>query len=223
MDDDLAETIHRLLLGEGSGGPFVARAETAMIEGTPQPLLENPTALLKMLDELGFGRSFSSRVDNKEADQCESEFEAQENSWRRQGFNAFSKVHRSKVDDHVAFGVGGNIDANSNLVKAAGATQYQDQPAVALANHDAPVIVAAKWLLDENLSGKEVAQALTLIKKNNVTMEGGQIATRYETPATSSVYIPQPRRSNRVRNAVGVLAANLKREPNRIHFTDIFA
>lgn len=222
-DDDLADTIHRLLLGEGAGGPFVARAETSMIEGTPQPLLETPTALLKMLDEHGFGRSFSSRVNNAQADQCEGEFEAREDSWRGKGFDAFTKVHRSRVDNDVALGVGGNIDANSNLVKAAGATQYQDKPAVDLVGADPALAIAAKWLLDENLSGREVAQALTLTEKRNVTMENGRVSTRYETPVSASVYIPQPRRSSRVSNAVGVVAASLKREPNRIYFADLFA
>lgn len=222
-DDDLAGMIHRLLLGESSGGPFVALAETSMIEGTPQPLLAPPSALLKMLDAHGFDRSFSSRVNNDQADQCESQFIAQENSWREQGYDSFTKIHRSAVDKQVAFGVGGNIDANNNLVRAAGATQYEDNSAVPLVRHDAPVTVAAQWLLDKNLSGKEVAQALALTGKQNVTMENGQVASRYETPVSSSVYIPQARRSSRVRNSVGVVATNLKKDPNRIYFADLFA
>lgn len=222
-DGDLAETVHRLLFGESSSGLFVARAETRMIEGTPQPLLDTPSALLKILDTLGFDRSFSSRVNNEKADQCENEFIAQENSWRRQGFNAFTKINRSAIDHQVAFGVGGNIDANSNLVKAAGATQYEDQPAVPLTEHDAPIGIAVKWLMDKNLSGKEVAQVLALTEKKNVTMEGGQTATRYETPVTNSVYIPQPRRNSRVSNAVGVIATNLKKDPGSIYFTDLYA
>lgn len=222
-DEDLAETVHRVLFGEGSGSPFVARAETSMIEVTPQPLLPAPTALLEMLDAHGFNRSFSSRVNNDEADQCESEFVAREAAWRGQGFDAFTKIHRSTVDNNVAFGVGGNIDANRNLVKAAGATQYKDQPSVPLEGHDGPVIIAKRWLLDKKLSGKEVAQALALTEKQNVKMESGQIATRYETPASAGVFIPQPRRSSRVSNAVGVLAANLKKEPNYIYFADLYA
>lgn len=222
-DEDLAETVHRLLFGEGSGGPFVARAEARMIEDAPLPLLQPPTALLKMLDRHGFDRSFSSKVNNDEADQCESEFVAREAEWRGQGFDAFTKIHRSAVDNNVAFGVGGSIDANRNLVKAAGATQYKDQPSVPLVGHDGPLQIAAEWLLDKNLSGKEVAQALALIKKQDAEMEGGTRATRYETPVSASVYIPQPRRSSRVSNAVGVLAANLKKEPNHIYFADLYA
>jgi hypothetical protein len=222
-DDNLADTIHRLLLGEGSGGPFIARAETTMIEGVPQPLYDAPTALLKMLDSHGFDRRFSANPNNDEADQCAGEFEAREDSWRRQGFNAFSKIHRSKVDNHVAIGVGGNIDDNSNLTKASGATQYQNMPAVDLVGHDAAVTMATKWLLDKNLSGKELAQVLALTEKRNVAMESGQLTTRYETPVSAGVYIPQPRQSSRVRNAVGVIAANLKKEPNYIYFTDVYA
>jgi hypothetical protein len=223
LDEELADTIHRLLLGHNSGGPFIVRADATMIEGEPQPLYDAPTALLKMLDCHGFDRRFSGSPDNDEADQCQGEFESREDSWRRQGFNAFSKIHRSKVDNHVAIGVGGNIDDDSNLIKAAGATQYQDKPAVDLVGHDAAVTVATKWLLDKNLSGKELAQVLALTEKRNVSMESGQLATRYETPVSSGVYIPQPRRSSRVRNAVGVIAANLKKEPNNIYFTDVYA
>lgn len=222
-DEDLAETVHRVLFGQGSGGPFVARAEARMIEATPQPLLPPPTALLKMLDAHGFDRSFSSRVNNEEADQCESEFVAREAAWRGRGYDAFTKIHRSAVDPNVAFGVGGNIDANRNLVKAAGATQYKDEPSVPIDRNDGPVIIAKNWLLNKNLSGKEVAQALALTEKKDVEMESGQLATRYETPVSAGVFIPQPRRSSRVSNAVGVLAANLKKEPNNIYFADLYA
>lgn len=223
LDEDLADTIHRLLLGESSGGPFVARAETRMFEGTPQPLLSANTALLKMLDEHGFSRSFSSRMNKDEAAQCESEFIAKENSWRQRGFDAFTKVNRSKVDDDVAFGVAGNIDPNSNLVRAVGATQHENKAAKPLEGPDAPLTIAMKWLLDENLSGKEVAQALTPTNKSEVAVGNNQVAFRYETPATSGVYIPQARPSSRVRNAVGVLAANLKREPNNVFFADVYS
>lgn len=222
-DDELADTIHRLLLGQGAGGPFIARAETRMISGDPQPLYDAPTALLKMLDSHGFNRRFSANPDNDEADQCEGEFESREDSWRRQGFNAFTKIHRSKVDNHVAIGVGGNIDDDTNLIKAAGATQYQDKPAVDLVGHDAAVTMATKWLLDKNLSGKELAQVLALTEKRNVSMESGQLATRYETPVSTGVYIPQPRQSTRISNAVGVIAANLKKEPSDIYFADVYA
>lgn len=222
-DEDLAETIHRLLFGESSGGPFVARAETNMIEGTPQALLETPSALLRILDTHGFDRSFSSRINNEEADQCESQFVAQEKTWRDKGYDAFSKIHRSTVDKGVAFGVGGNIDADNNLIRASGATQFEEKPAMSLVGHDAPVVIATKWLLDKNLSGREVARVLALTEKRNVTMDSGQEATRYETPVSASVFIPQPRRNSRVRNSVGVLAANLTKEPNNIYFADLFA
>lgn len=222
-NEELADTIHRLLLGEESGGPFVARAEAKMYVGRPHPALSAQSGLLKMLDRQGFGRSFQRNINNDEAAQCKGDFERQEEQWRRQGFEAFTKVHRSTVDDHVAFGVGGNIDAGGNLVAAAGATQYQDNSAVPLVKHDPVSVVAGEWLLHGNLSPKEVAQALTPTGKKNVTLESGQIATRYETPASSVVYIPQPRGDSGVRNAVGVVAANLKKDPQNIYITDLFA
>lgn len=223
-DDDLEVTLKRLLLGESSGGPFVAHAQATMIPGSPQPLYDAPTALLKMLDSHGFDRRFSRNTNNDEADQCAGEFEAREDTWRRQGFNAFTKIHRSKVDNDVAIGIGGSIDeTGSNLIKAAGATQYQGQPAVDLVGPDAAVTMAMKWLLDKDLSGKEIAQVLALTEKRNVSMENGQRATRYETPVSAGVFIPQPRQNTRIRNAVGVIATNLKRAPNRIIFTDVYA
>lgn len=222
-DEDLADTIHRLLLGESAGGPFVARAETKMFVAQPRPLLPASTALIELLDSHGFDRTFRNCVNNDEADQCTEQFERQEDQWRKQGFEAFTKVHRSNVDNHVAFGVGGNIDANSNLVEAAGATQYQDNPAVPLVKHDPVSVLIGEWLLKRNLSGKEVAQALTPTEKKNVTLEGGQVATRYETPASAVVYIPQPRSDSGIRNAVGVVASNLKKDPNNIFISDLYA
>lgn len=222
-DEALADTIHRLLLGEGAGGRFVARAEAKMFLARPYQALSANTALLKMLDNHGFDRSFRRTVNYDEAEQCKGEFERQEDQWRKQGFGAFTKAHRSTIDNHVAFGVGGNIDSNSNLVEAAGATQYQDNPAVPLVKHDPVSVLAGKWVLQGNLSAKEVAQALTPIEKKNVTLDSGQVATRYETPASTVVYIPQPRGDSGIRNAVGVVAANHKKDPNNIFITDLFA
>lgn len=222
-DEELADTIHRLLLGESPGGPFVARAETNMFVRGPQPLLPATTGLLKMLDSQGFSRSFSNSVNNDDADQCKEQFERQEDQWRRQGFQAFTKVHRSTVDNQVALGVGGNIDSNNNLVEAAGATQYQDSPAVPLTKHDPVSLLVGKWLTQRNLSAKEIAQSLTPTEKKNVTLDSGQVATRYETPSSAVVYIPQPRRDSGIRNAVGVVAANLKKDPNNIYISDLFA
>ena len=222
-DEELTDTIHRLLLGEGTGGPFVARAESTMFVGRAQPLLPPTTALLKMLDAHCFNRQFSSTINNDEADQCTEQFERQEDQWRRRGYSAFTKVHRSGVDDDVAFGVGGNIDANSNLVEAAGAAQYGDKPAVALTKHDPITMLAGMWLRRKDMSPKEVVQALTPTEKTNVTLASGQDATRYETPASNVVYIPQPRRDSGVRNAVGVVASSLKKDPNNIYIADLFA
>lgn len=223
VDESLADTIHRLLIGESPGGPFVARAEANMFLASPYPFLSTEAGLLKLLEGHGFDRRFFGNVNNDEAAQCKGEFERQEDQWRKQGFEAFTKVHRSTVDDHVALGVGGNIDANGILAKAAGATQYQSNPAVPLVKHDPVSLGAGEWLLHRYLSPKEVAQALTPIEKKDVTLDSGQIATRYETPSTAAVYIPQQRPDSGVRNAVGVVAANLKKDPNNIFITDLVA
>lgn len=221
--EDLTDTIHRLLFGEGSGGPFVARAEANMFVRPPQQLLPANTALLKMLDSQGFDRCFSSTLNHDEAAQCKEQFERQEDGWRRQGFAAFTKVHRSTVDDRVALGVGGNIDGDRNLVEAAGAAQYEDEAAVPLEKHDPVTLLVGKWLHDGNLSGPEVAQALTPTEKKNAVLDSGAVATRYETPVSKVVYIPQPRRHSGVRNAVGVVASMLIKDPNNVYISDLFA
>lgn len=221
-DEDLADTIHRLLLGEGSGGPFVARAETNMFVRAPQPLLPASTALLKMLDSQGFDRCFSSNLNHDEAAQCKEQFERQEDGWRKQGFAAFTKVHRSTVDDRVALGVGGNIDGNRNLVEAAGAAQYGDKAAVPLEKHDPVSLLVGRWLHDRNLSGPEVAQALTPTEKKNATLDSGAVATRYETPVSAVVYIPQPRKDSGIQNAMGVVASMLKTDPNNVYISDLY-
>lgn len=221
-DEALADTIHRILLGESTGGPFVARAEANMFVGRAQRMMPASTGLLKMLDLQGFDRRFSSTINNDEAEQCKEQFERQEDRWRRQGCDAFTKVHRSTVDNRVAFGVGGNIDANSNLVDATGAAQYGSEPAVPLEKHDPFAVIIGKYLHEGKLSAQEVAQALTPTEKKNSTLDGGQVATRYETPVSAVVYIPKPRPNSGVRNAVGVIASNLKKDPNNIYIADAF-
>jgi hypothetical protein len=221
-DEDLAATLHRLLLGQGAGGAFVAQADTYVTEGPPQQLLDAPSALLNMLDRFGLEKSFSERVSYLDASQCEPHFKRQEETWRQHGFDAFTDVKRPLADNHVAIAVGGNIDSNHNLTTAAGATQYQAHPAVPLVNHDPGVVGAAWWLLHKNSSEKELAQRLAVIEKHNVAMDDGQTATRYETPVSASVYIPRPRRNSRVSNAVGIVAANHKSDPSNIYFADLY-
>jgi hypothetical protein len=223
-DEDLSVTIHRLLLGPRAGGPFVAYADANITLGEPQRLLSAPSALLKMLDSLGFNRYFSDRVGYEDAAQCRDNFEAQVTEWRspRYGFSSFTDVKRSASDEDVAVAVGGNIDSNNNLTQAAGSTQYQGLPAVALVKNDPIVAVATKWLLEKNLSGKELAQALAVTRKSEVAMDGDEKAMRYETPVTASVYIPRPPQQSRVENAVGVLAAHLKKAPNNVYVAEMY-
>jgi hypothetical protein len=223
QNEDFNDMIHRLLFGEGATGPFVARAEANTLLYPPQPFLPANTALLKMLDVHGFNRRFLSSVDNDEADQCTEQFERQEDDWRKKGFDAFTKVHRSTVDNHVAFGIGGNIDRDSNLVDAAGASQYGDKAAVPLEKHDPVTLIASRWIHQRNLSPQELTQALAPIEKKNTILNNNQVATRYETPVSTVVYIPQPRPGSGLRNAVGVVASSLKKSPNTIHIADFFA
>lgn len=221
--DDLEATLRRLLLGRSTGGEFVAHADTRIIEGTPQQLLDAPSALLKTLDDLKLDRSFSGCVNYTEASQCRDNFKRREEEWRRGGFEDFTDVKRSPRDKDVAVLLGGNIDRDSNLNHAAGATQYQQSPAIPLHNHDPGVTRAAWWLLNKNLSGKELAQGLAVIEKRNIKMDDGQTSTRYETPVSASVYIPRPRHKSQVSNAVGIVATHNKNEPNSIYFADLYA
>jgi hypothetical protein len=223
-DDDLAATLSKLLSGKSAGGTFVARAsDTSIIEGEPQRLLGAPSALLKMLDHLELDRSFSDKVDYSDSRQCKEHFELQERTWRQQhGFEAFTDVKRAPADDQVAIAVGGNLDSDHNLIEAAGATQYHDHPAKPIIANDPGLILAAWWLLHKDSSEKELAQRLAVIEKQNLVMDGDQTATRYETPISASVYIPRPRRNSRISNAIGIIAANHKNDPNNIYFADLY-
>jgi hypothetical protein len=220
-NEDLKSLLHRLLLGERPSGPFVAHADTYLIQGAPQKLLAAPAALLGILDTLGIKRAFSDRMDYTEASQCKGNFEEQEKTWRDNGFTSFSDVHRANIDPDVAVGVGGVIDNDRKLTYAMGASQYQQVPAVSLAGHDPTITLATRWLLDPNLTNKEIAQSMALTDKRDVAIDSGSSATRYETPVSSSVYIPRPRQNSGVHNAIGVVAANSKKDPSRIFFADL--
>jgi len=218
--DDLETTLAALLRNEAPRGPFIANAKTILVEADPYKLLGAPAALLRTLDEMGLERRFSTCMPYSEAAQCRPHFEAQERKWRDNlNFTSFTGVKRPRSDSDVAIAVGGNIDSDSNLVSAAGATQYQDFPAISLDNVDPDVGRAVEILLKGKLSGAETTQALALINKEAVDMN----AMRYETPVSSSVYIPHPRRTSRVRNARGLIAANTKADPERIYISDAYA
>jgi len=221
-EEDLAATLERLLLGRELGGPFVAQAKTYLVEAEPYKLLGTPAALLGILDDLELDRRFSNCMAYHEASQCRAHFESQEAKWRRTSFNSFTGVKRPRSDHDVAIAVAGDIDTNSNLVQAAGATQYQNFPAVSLDKIDPDITRAVKLLLSDNLSGTEGTQALAVIDKRDVAIDDSERATRYETPVGSSVYIPHARRTSRVNNAVGLLAANTKRTPNKIYVADVY-
>lgn len=223
-DEDLAATLRQLLLGQSAGGAFVAQAETYIIEGQPQQLLDAPAAFLNILDHLELDRCFSSRINYDNAAQCKKYFEQQESIWRspQHGFDAFTNVKRAPKDNHAAIAIGGNIDSNNNLVAAAGATQYQNEPAISLGNHDPGVLNAAWWLLHKNSTDAELAQRMAVTEKRNLAMDGGHTATRYETPISAAVYIPRPRQNSRINNAVGIVAANHKNDPNSIYFADLY-
>lgn len=222
-DRDLKALIHELLIGQRSGGPFVAHADTQLIAGNPQRLLSAPLGLLTMLNWLGMNTSFSSQINYDEAAQCKPHFERQEEIWRQNDFTSFTDIKRAEADSDVAIAVGGIINSNRDLTQAMGATQHRNDAAVPLAGHDPTVALATRWLLDKNLAGKEIAQSLALTDKRDVAIDGGTSVTRYETPVTASVYIPRVRLNTPVPNAVGIIAANTKKEPNLIYVADVHA
>lgn len=221
-DQDLKGFIHEVLIGQRSGGPFVAHADTQMFEGKAQKLLSAPAGLLAMLDGLGVPRTFSSAIDYAEAAQCKPHFARQEEVWRDSNFTSFTDVNRAAADSDVAIAVGGIISGTS-LTRAMGAVQYGGDAAVPLSGRDPALKIAESWLLNKNLTGKEVAQSLALTDKRSVAIDGGSTATRYETPVTASVYIPRARQNSPIQNAVGILAANTKKDPDRIYIADIYA
>lgn len=222
-DKDLKTLLHELLIGQGSGGPFVAHADTRLIEGSPQKLYRAPLGFLKMLDGLGMTREFSGTIDYEEASQCKPHFQRQEEVWRKNNLTSFTDVKRADADHDVAIAVGGIIDQDHSLIEALGATQFQNDAAVPLSGNDPAITIAARWLLDKNLGGKEIAQSLALTDKRQVAIDGRSNAMRYETPVSASVYIPRVRLNSQVRNGVGMIAANTKRDPDRIYLADVYA
>lgn len=221
-DQDLEGFIHEVLIGQRSGGPFVAHADTRMIERGPKRLLSAPAGLLAMLDGLGVPRTFSHEIDYEEAAQCKPHFERQEGVWRNSNLTSFTDVNRATADSDVAIAVGGIING-TNLTRAMGATQFGSEAAVPISGHDPTAVIATRWLVDKDLAGKEIAQALALTDKRSVAMDGGSSATRYETPVTAAVYIPRARQNSPVSNAVGLLAANSKKNPDLIYLADVQA
>lgn len=231
-DADLAVVLRRLFSDEGmKRGPFVAYAETTVTESSPQQLLEAPAALMGILDQLGVDNSFSRRVDYSDASQCRQNFERQEESWRKSLGNdsVYTDVRRAPIERDVAVLIGGKVDrSNNTLYHAEGATQYGQEPAVQMAGHAPGVILKAPAVIGEHikLSDKEFAQALALIDKKTIDMDGGQQAHRYETPISSVIHIERPRRNNRVGSrAVGVIAVHNKlnqHNPNNIYFADLY-
>lgn len=223
--DDLETTLAALLLNERPRGPFIANAKTIITEGNPYKLRGAPSALLRIMDRMGLDRQFSNCMGYSEASQCRPHFKSREDLWRGNSYNftSFTDVKRPRFDNDVAFAIGGNIDSESNLLRAAGAIQYKDDAAVTLEDVDPDIDIAKDILLTGKVSGAEATQALAFTSKERVDMPGGETAIRYETPVTSSVYIPHARRTSRVRNAVGLLAANTKRDPERIYIADVYA
>jgi hypothetical protein len=223
-DDDLSAAL-RQLVGLESNGPFVAHAETLLVEGEPHRMVGAPRSLLHILDDMGLDRQFSSCMGYHDASQCRPHFEAQEEAWRGpdNNFSSFTGVKRPRSDRDVAIAVGGNIDADNNLTNAAGATQYQGYPAIDMAKDDPDVIRATKALLKDDLAATELTQALALIDKKKVTMDNGKSAFRYQSPVGSSLYIPQARRTSRVSDARGFVVAKTKRSADKIYVADVYA
>jgi hypothetical protein len=234
-DDDLAAMLQKLFTGEDTagGGPFVAHAETAFIESSPQQLLNSPSALMNILDQMGVKKSFSTSVDYSEASQCRKHFERQEETWRNSqslGTGAiYTDVQRAHADPNVAILVGGKVNpASSRLHHAEGSVQYQQKPAIRMAGDDAGVVSRTSSVIGEHftLSDKDLAQTLALVENKRIKMDDGQLAHRYETPLNSIVYVGRPRLNNRVGSrAVGVIAVRNKqahRNPNNIYFADAY-
>lgn len=150
---------------------------------------------------------------------------------RRHGeHGVYTNIHRAPAEPNVAICVGGQVNSDDNtLYRAEGAIQYQQEPAVRLADDDPGIIVTGSSVVREHfkLSEKEMAQAVALTENERVEMDKGQPAHRYETPVSSIAYIPRPRLNNRVGSrAVGIIAVSNKqdqRAANHIYFADLYS
>jgi hypothetical protein len=224
---DEESPLDRFLLGRRSGNPYVAQAQVCLTQGSPQQLLDAPSALLDILDQLNLPKSFSGRVDYRNASGCRQNFQNQEALWRN-SFASYTDVQRSPADRDVAYLVAGNISSSNHLVQAQGSSQYQGNPAVALSGDDPGVLVAAKSLLSENynLPQRQTAQSLAPTVRRPERTDDGQTAMRYETPTTSILRLPPSRRAGRFgqRSRGAVIAHNKadRRNPNNLYFAELY-
>jgi hypothetical protein len=231
--DDLADTLRHLFFGEGAraGGPFVASAETTIVESDPQQLLSSPSALIGILDRIGVEKTFSTRVDYGEASQCRPHFESHVATWLARFGDAgvYTDVRRAPAERDVAVLVGGKLSpANSALHAAEGSVQFQHKPAIRLAGRDAGVTLKGPEVVGQHLrlSDKELVRALALIDKQTVQTDDGGAAYRYETPVSTVLHIDRPRENSRAGDrSVGVIAVRNKLEhlrPDNIYFADLY-
>lgn len=219
--------LDRFLLGRRSGNPYIVQAQVCLKTGSPQQLLDTPSALLNILDQLNLQKSFSGRVGYQNASGCRQNFQNQEARWRN-NFASYTDVQRAPANRDVAYLVAGNISNSSHLVAAEGSTQYQGEQAIALSGDDPGILVAAKSLLAEsyNSSQGEAAQSLAVTSTRTQTTDDGQTAMRYETPTTSILRLPPSRRAGRSgrRSRGAVIAHNKKdrRNPNNVYFAELY-
>lgn len=224
---DEESPLDRFLLGRRSGNPYVVQAQVCLKQGSPQQLLDSPSALLNILDQLNLRKSFSGRVGYQNASGCRQNFQNQEAQWRN-SFASYTDVQRAPADRDVAYLVAGNISNNNHLVEAEGSTQYRGGPAIPLSGADPGILVAAKSLLDENYNSSEgeAAQSLAVTGRRTQTTDDGQMAMRYDTPTTSVLRVPPSRRASRFgsRARGAVIAHNKKdrRNPNNLYFAELY-
>lgn len=226
-DSDGESALDRLLSGGRSGNPYIAQAQSYLIQGSPQQLLDAPSALLNILDQLDLPKSFSNRVCYANASGCTPNFQNQEARWRN-SFASYTDVKRAPADPDVAYLVAANFGGSGHIVRAEGSAQYQGNPAVAVSGYDPGTLVAAKALLSEHYSfpRREAAQSLAPTGMRLLETDDGQTAVRYETPAASILRVPTSRRARqldrRLRGAV--IAENKKdrRNTNKLYFAQLY-
>jgi hypothetical protein len=208
-------TLERLLERHHGGNPFVAQASMASPVGSyvgDVKVLSAPVALWTIFDHLELPKSFSNRVDYREASQCRQNFERHESELRRH-YSSFTNVERSPADRDVAFLAGGNIDSRNVLQSAQGASQFRNYRSVGLSDDDPGLVLAASALIHQDYAPnrQEVAQSFAVTHRRPQPLGDGQSGTRYETPVHSVIHDPRPRRNF----PRGVVFAHNKKQRDR--------
>lgn len=209
-----AATIFEAGTVEGFAAFLEAETEMGDFEMTGEARLLSPQEALFELNKIhGLNTRFTNNPGYSQAEQCLEQFKSREACWRKGNVNYFTDVQRSKLDNDVAYMLGGAYNANA-WTRFTGATQFEDKPAIVLAD-DAPSVLAVSahtFNASYNLKPYQFARSATLTSdpQNVNDQNGNYFGTSYATPQTDVIYYRKPVQGTRhsYKGLVGVRPKN---------------